>query len=56
MLLWNHYWNIIYQSLERVKQVTDVRGDLSHIGFDLDELQRMVSGLVGEFVNIVLFV
>ncbi|KAK4423061.1 hypothetical protein Salat_1888700 [Sesamum alatum] len=28
-------------------EVNDVRGDLSQIGFDLDELQRMVSGLVG---------
>ncbi|KAL7175463.1 hypothetical protein ACSBR2_029122 [Camellia fascicularis] len=26
-------------------EVTDVRGDLSQIGFDLDALQRMVSGL-----------
>ncbi|KAL0296365.1 UNVERIFIED_CONTAM: hypothetical protein Sradi_6688600 [Sesamum radiatum] len=26
-------------------EVNDVRGDLSQIGFDLDELQRMVSGL-----------
>ncbi|KAL8475046.1 hypothetical protein ACS0TY_031462 [Phlomoides rotata] len=27
-------------------EVNDVRGDLSQIGFDLDELQRMVSGLL----------
>ncbi|KAL7123615.1 hypothetical protein ACP275_01G116500 [Erythranthe tilingii] len=29
-------------------EVGDVRGDLSQIGFDLDELQRMVSGLDGK--------
>lgn len=27
-----------------------MRGDLSQIGFDLDELQRIVSGLVSDFV------
>ncbi|KAK3026687.1 hypothetical protein RJ639_041534 [Escallonia herrerae] len=30
-------------------EVTDVRGDLSNIGYDLDELQRMVNGL--DFAN-----
>ena len=29
-----------------MKQVTEARGDISQIGFDLDSLQRMVSGLV----------
>lgn len=27
-------------------EVTDVRGDISQIGYDLDSLNRMVSGLV----------
>ncbi|GER34653.1 hypothetical protein STAS_10902 [Striga asiatica] len=30
-------------------EVNDVRGDVSQIDFDLNELQRMVSGLVGDF-------
>ncbi|KAL3817911.1 hypothetical protein ACJIZ3_003816 [Penstemon smallii] len=33
-------------------EVTDVRGDLSQIGFDLDELQRMVSGLDGKLLSL----
>lgn len=40
---------------EYVNQVNDVRGDISQIGFDLDELQRMVSGLVS-FTFMKLFV
>ncbi|KAG8382520.1 hypothetical protein BUALT_Bualt05G0086000 [Buddleja alternifolia] len=32
--------------------VNDVRGDLSQIGFDLDELQRMVSGLDGKLLSL----
>lgn len=49
----NEIWNGLniaqnnnIQQFELVKQVNDVRGDLSQIGFDLDELHRMVSGLV----------
>ncbi|KAL0446465.1 UNVERIFIED_CONTAM: hypothetical protein Slati_1774400 [Sesamum latifolium] len=33
-------------------EVNDVRGDLSQIGFDLDELQRMVSGLDGKLLTL----
>ncbi|CAL5415648.1 unnamed protein product [Camellia sinensis] len=33
-------------------EVTDVRGDLSQIGFDLDALQRMVSGLDGKICSL----
>ncbi|KAL8475045.1 hypothetical protein ACS0TY_030717 [Phlomoides rotata] len=33
-------------------EVNDVRGDLSQIGFDLDELQRMVSGLDGKLLSL----
>lgn len=33
-------------------EVNDVRGDLSQIGCDLDELQRMVSGLDGKLVSL----
>ncbi|RVW25968.1 hypothetical protein CK203_098063 [Vitis vinifera] len=29
-------------------EVTEARGDISQIGFDLDSLQRMVSGLDGK--------
>lgn len=32
-------------------EVTDVRGDLSQINYDLDELQRMVSGLDGKLLS-----
>ncbi|KAL3499979.1 hypothetical protein ACH5RR_039072 [Cinchona calisaya] len=32
--------------------VTDVRGDLSQINYDLDELQRMVSGLDGKLLSL----
>lgn len=32
--------------LKFMKQVTDLRGDLSQINYDLDDLHRMVSGLV----------
>ncbi|KAG8374587.1 hypothetical protein BUALT_Bualt10G0010900 [Buddleja alternifolia] len=33
-------------------EVNDVRGDVSEIGFDLDELQRMVSGLDGKLLSL----
>ncbi|KAL3619478.1 hypothetical protein CASFOL_037048 [Castilleja foliolosa] len=33
-------------------EVNDMRGDLSQIGFDLDELQRMVSGLDGKLLSL----
>ncbi|KZV37265.1 hypothetical protein F511_14669 [Dorcoceras hygrometricum] len=33
-------------------EVSDVRGDVSQIGFDLDELQRMVSGLDGKLLSL----
>ncbi|KAL6550477.1 hypothetical protein OROMI_020965 [Orobanche minor] len=33
-------------------EVNDVRGDVSQIGFDLDELQRMVSGLDGKLLSL----
>ncbi|KAI3453369.1 hypothetical protein Pfo_010032 [Paulownia fortunei] len=33
-------------------EVNDVRDDLSQIGFDLDELQRMVSGLDGKLLSL----
>ncbi|KAI8002770.1 hypothetical protein LOK49_LG08G00565 [Camellia lanceoleosa] len=33
-------------------RVTDVHGDLSQIGFDLDALQRMVSGLDGKICSL----
>ncbi|PIN22814.1 hypothetical protein CDL12_04468 [Handroanthus impetiginosus] len=33
-------------------EVNDVRGDLSQIGFDLDELQRLVSGLDGKLLSL----
>ncbi|KAA8515880.1 hypothetical protein F0562_019059 [Nyssa sinensis] len=33
-------------------EVTDVRADLSHIGYDLDALQRMVSGLDGKICSL----
>ena len=33
-----------------VKQVTEARADISQIGFDLDSLQRMVTGLVSLFL------
>lgn len=33
-------------------EVTDVRGDLSQIGYDLDALQRMVSGLDGKICSL----
>ncbi|CAL5349198.1 unnamed protein product [Camellia sinensis] len=33
-------------------EVTDVRGDLSQIGFDLDALQRMASGLDGKICSL----
>ncbi|KAL7246437.1 hypothetical protein ACSBR2_001522 [Camellia fascicularis] len=33
-------------------EVTDVRGDLSQIGFDLDALQRMVYGLDGKICSL----
>ncbi|KAI8528482.1 hypothetical protein RHMOL_Rhmol12G0151400 [Rhododendron molle] len=33
-------------------EVTDVRGDLSQIGYDLDALQRMVSGLNGKICSL----
>ncbi|KAI3469173.1 hypothetical protein Pfo_025836 [Paulownia fortunei] len=33
-------------------EVNDVHGDLSQIGFDLDELQRMVSGLDGKLLSL----
>ncbi|CAA2994585.1 uncharacterized protein LOC111396376 [Olea europaea subsp. europaea] len=33
-------------------EVNDVRGDLSQIGFDLDELHRMVSGLDGKLLSL----
>ncbi|XP_059651624.1 uncharacterized protein LOC132299163 [Cornus florida] len=33
-------------------EVTDVRDDLSHIGIDLDELRRMVSGLDGKICSL----
>ncbi|KAA8520466.1 hypothetical protein F0562_014722 [Nyssa sinensis] len=33
-------------------EVTDVRADLSQIGFDLDALQRMVSGLDGKIMSL----
>ncbi|KAI5656340.1 hypothetical protein M9H77_25133 [Catharanthus roseus] len=37
---------------KQIKQdVTEVRGDLSQITYDLDELQRMVSGLDGRLVS-----
>ncbi|XP_027181653.1 uncharacterized protein LOC113780028, partial [Coffea eugenioides] len=32
-------------------EVTDVRGDLSQINYDLDELQRMVAGLDGKLLS-----
>jgi len=33
-------------------EVTDIRGDLSQIGYDLDALQRMVSGLDGKICSL----
>nr|GMD99187.1 uncharacterized protein LOC109153324 [Ipomoea batatas] len=33
-------------------EVNDVRGDLSQIGFDLDSLQRMVTGLDGKLLSL----
>ncbi|XP_051114576.1 uncharacterized protein LOC127240132 [Andrographis paniculata] len=33
-------------------EVNDVRGDLSQIGFDLDDLHRMVSGLDGQLLSL----
>ncbi|KAL2501562.1 hypothetical protein Fot_35410 [Forsythia ovata] len=33
-------------------EVGDARGDISQIGFDLDELQRMVSGLDGKLLSL----
>lgn len=36
-------------------QVGDVRADLSQIGFDLDALQRMVSGLVSSVIELKLY-
>ncbi|KAF5205984.1 putative GRIP/coiled-coil protein [Thalictrum thalictroides] len=33
-------------------EVTDVRGDLSQIGYDLDSLHRMVSGLDGKIMSL----
>ncbi|XP_073021580.1 uncharacterized protein [Primulina eburnea] len=33
-------------------EVNDVRGDVSQIGFDLDALQRMVSGLDGKLLSL----
>ncbi|CAL5434329.1 unnamed protein product [Camellia sinensis] len=38
--------------LESNKEVTDVRGDLSQIGFDLDALQRIVSSLDGKIYSL----
>ncbi|MGI4370274.1 DUF1664 domain-containing protein, partial [Klebsiella pneumoniae] len=33
-------------------EVTDVRADLSQVGYDLDSLQRMVSGLDGKICSL----
>ncbi|EPS58168.1 hypothetical protein M569_16648, partial [Genlisea aurea] len=38
--------------LIRNEVVNDVRGDLSQIGFDLDELHRMVAGLDGKLLSL----
>ncbi|CAL5418229.1 unnamed protein product [Camellia sinensis] len=40
------------ESVSKALAVTDVRGDLSQIGFDLDALQRMVSGLDGKICSL----
>ncbi|KAL7207771.1 hypothetical protein ACSBR1_029673 [Camellia fascicularis] len=40
------------ESVSEALAVTDVRGDLSQIGFDLDALQRMVSGLDGKICSL----
>ncbi|CAL5349195.1 unnamed protein product [Camellia sinensis] len=40
------------ESVSEAPTVIDVRGDLSQIGFDLDALQRMVSGLDGKICSL----
>ncbi|CAL5418240.1 unnamed protein product [Camellia sinensis] len=40
------------ESVSEAPAVTDVRGNLSQIGFDLDALQRMVSGLDGKICSL----
>ncbi|CAL5415622.1 unnamed protein product [Camellia sinensis] len=41
-----------WKSVSEALAVTDIRGDLSQIGFDLDALQRMVSGLDGKICSL----
>lgn len=39
----------IFLCLQLLKQVTDVRAELSDIGYDLNTIHALVSGLVGFF-------